>query len=113
MRILTLAQLEAAGACDDQRALFEKTFGLSVEITEALCLEHAASFRWEWASAHLLSPAAWAEYDRACTAAMAEYNRVRSPAWAEYDRMRAAVLAEYDRMRAAAWARAYIGDTAA
>src|SRR6185295_17160384 len=109
MRTLTLAQLKAAGACANQRALFEKTFGTRVEITEALCLEHAASFGWGWASAHLLSPAAqaeydrvtapaWAEYDRVCASAQAEYNRVTAPAQAEYDRVRAAAQAEYDRV---------------
>ena len=98
-RTLTLTTLKKKGACKGQVALFRTMFGQSVEITEALCVEHAAAFNWGWAAENLLTAPARAEYDR-----------VRAPAWAEYDRVTAPALAEYERVRAAAWARAYIGD---
>jgi hypothetical protein len=49
-RTLTLATLVALGACEDQRNLFHRNFGDSVEITVALCVQHAAEFRWGWAA---------------------------------------------------------------
>ena len=131
-RTLKIAQLK--GACADQRALFRKTFGASVEVTEALAIEHAALFDWAWAAENLLSaparaeydkacaPAwakydkacapAWAEYVKACAPALAEYEKVRAPAWAEYEKVRAAARAEYDKACAPAWAMAYIADGA-
>ena len=98
-RTLTLATLKKKGACKEQVALFRKMFGRSVEITEALCVEHAAVFSWGWAAENLLTAPAWAKHERVTAAALAECHRVTAPAWAEYD-----------RVTAAAWARAYIGD---
>jgi cell division septum initiation protein DivIVA len=120
-RTLTLATLKKKGACKEQVVLFRKMFGKSVEITEALCVEHAAVFSWGWAAENLLTAAALAEYQRVRAAALAEYQRVTAaalaecervtaPAWAEYARVTAAALAEYERVKAATWARAYIGD---
>ena len=131
-RSLTLAQLVAANACKHQRNLFAKLFGESVEVTEALCVEHVATFDWDWAGSHLLSAPAWAEcdkaraaaraeYDKACAAARAEcdkacaparaeYDKARAPAWTEYDKARAPAWTEYENAVAAAWARAYISD---
>ena len=70
-RTLTLATLKKKGACSDQRALFRKMFGKSVEITEALCVERAAAFNWVWAAENLLT-----------APAEAEYKRVTAQAWA-------------------------------
>jgi cell division septum initiation protein DivIVA len=120
-RTLTLATLKKKDACTDQLALFRKMFGESVEITEALCAEHAGMFSWNWAANHLLTaPAlaeyervkaqAWAEYERVTAPALAEYQRVTAPALAEYQRVRAPAWAEYERVKAQAWARAYISD---
>jgi hypothetical protein len=109
-RTLTLATLKKKGACKEQVALFRKMFGRSVEITEALCVEHAAVFSWGWAAENLLTAAALAEYQRVRAAALAKYQRVMAAALAEFGRVTAAALAEYERVKAAAWARAYIGD---
>jgi len=98
-RILTVSTLVALGACIEQRAKFKALFGDSVEITEALCVEHASTFNFDWAALHLLS-----------APARSEYERVRAAAWAEYERVTAAAWAEYDRVTAAAFARAYIND---
>jgi hypothetical protein len=110
-RTLTLTTLKKKGACKEQVALFRKMFGRSVEITEALCVEHAAVFSWGWAAQNLLTAPAWAECERVTAPALAEYQRVRAAALTEYQRVRAAALAEYQRVTAPAWARAYIGDT--
>ena len=120
-RTLTLATLKKKGACSEQVALFRKLFGKSVEITEALCAEHAKAFSWEWAAGNLLTAAACVEYRHVTAAAWAEYDRVVAPAWAEclrvaaaaleeYKRVAAAACAEYQRVTAAAWARAHISD---
>jgi hypothetical protein len=70
-RTLTLATLKKKGACSEQVALFRKMFGRSVEITEALCVEHASVFSWGWAARNLLTAPACAEYDRVTAAAWA------------------------------------------
>jgi hypothetical protein len=105
---ITLAQLKTADACADQRALFKKTFGASVEVTEALCASVADKFDWDWASAYLLGAPALAEYERARATAWAEYERVCAPAWADYERARATAMAEYERACATAFARVYL-----
>jgi len=113
MAKITLRQLKLAGACNSQVELFRATFGNSVEVTLATCLEHAQKFDWTWAARHILSPAAWAEYEKVCDAAWAEkvrasawaeYNKARDAAWAEYDKICAAAGAEYDKICAAAGA---------
>ena len=81
-RTLTLTALKKKGACSEQVALFRKMFGRSVEITEALCVEHASVFSWGWAARNLLMAPAWAEYDRVTAPARAEYERVAAPALA-------------------------------
>ena len=70
-RTLTLTTLKKKGACSEQVALFRKMFGRSVEITEALCVEHASVFSWGWAARNLLT-----------APALAEYLRATAPAWA-------------------------------
>jgi len=62
---ITLAQLNKAGACEAQTALFQKLFGKSVALTEALAVKHAQDFAFGWAARHLLSPSARAAYDAA------------------------------------------------
>ena len=98
-RVLTLATLIDKGACSSQVDLFRSRFGESVEVTAELCASVAAVFDWDWAARNLLSPPAWAEYER-----------VRAPAWAEDERVTAPASAEYERVRATAWAQSYIGD---
>ena len=93
---ITVKQLRALGACEDQVDLFQRLLGDSVEVTEALCVGHAQEFgagAWDWAAAHLLSPPARAAYEAA-----------RAPAWAEYDAATAPALATYEAARATAWA---------
>ena len=52
---ITLRQLIRADACEDQRELFEVTFGKSVEVTEELCAKYAQKFNFAWASVRLLN----------------------------------------------------------
>jgi cell division septum initiation protein DivIVA len=102
-RTLTLQQLVEHGACASQRSLFAAAFGAAVEVTEALALQHAATFTWGWA-ARLLSSAGCASYQRATDLARAEYERATDLAWAEYERAKALALAEYERATAPALA---------
>ena len=70
-RTLTLATLKSKGACVEQVALFRKMFGKSVQITEALCVEHASAFSWKWAAENLLTASAWATFEAAMASAWA------------------------------------------
>jgi hypothetical protein len=52
---ITTEKLENAGACYDQREVFEGLFPEgSVVVTEELCEKHSADFEWSWASTNLL-----------------------------------------------------------
>lgn len=53
-KLLTLTQLERAGACYTQSALFQKRFGNSVKVTEYICKKHAGAFSFYWAGISLL-----------------------------------------------------------
>jgi len=75
-RPLFLETLRNLAACADQRQRFADTFGESVDVTPELCVSVADQFSWDWAAEHLLSPEAWAEYERATRPAWAEFERV-------------------------------------
>ena len=96
-RTLTLATLKSKGACAPKVALFRKMFGKSVQITEALCVEHASAFSWKWAAENLLTASAQDAYEAAWVSAQDAYEA----AW---------VQDAYEAARASAWARAYISD---
>ena len=93
--LVTTAKLRDLGACRDQVDLFVALFGESVEVTKALCIEHAQKFNWNWAAKNLLPKTARAEYDHATASA-----------WDEYDHAKASARAEYERTKASAFARA-------
>ena len=101
---ITLRTLKAKGACRDQCKRFAALFPEGVEVTEALCIEHAAEFNWDWAAQSLLTAPALAEYEHVAAPALAEYERVKASALAEYERVKASALAEYQRTTATAWA---------
>ena len=105
---LTLAQLRKAGACASELNRLKIIFGISVVITEELCVDHAGDCNWDWAARHLLSRPALAEYNHVTAAAWVEYTRVTAPALAEYNRVTAPARAEYNRVTATAWANAYL-----
>ena len=96
-KIITLRQLDAKGACQDQRDKFKEIFGSQVEVTLDLCIKHAQDFDFNWAANHLLP-----------STAEAEYARVRAPAWAEYERVTAPARAEYERAMASAFFHAFM-----
>jgi hypothetical protein len=110
---ITLTQLRNLRACADQQKLFSQLFGESVEITEALCVEHATSFNWSWAAKRLLDIPALAEYGRVRDEASDEYERVRDAALDEYDRVCAPALAKYERVCAPAFASLFIAQETA
>ena len=120
-KIITLRQIDAKGACQDQRDKFKEIFGSQVEVTLDLCIKHAQDFDFNWAANHLLSSTAraeyarvrapaWAEYERVTASAEAEYERVTAPARAEYARVRAPARAEYERVKASAFFHAWEQD---
>ena len=84
-RPLTLATIKSKGACASQVALFRKMFGKSVDITEAICIEHAAAFSWNWASENLLSKPSSDAYDAAIKAARDAYRAAIKAASDAYD----------------------------
>ena len=50
----------------------------------------------------ILTPSAWAEYDKIEKSASAEYDKIEKLAWAEYERIRKPAWAEYDKIRKSA-----------
>lgn len=106
--ILTYKRLRAAGACAGQLALFRKMFGDQVEITEALCVEHAHTFNFFWAADHLLHEPAWQAYYAARVQARQAYDDAIAPARQAYDAAIAQAEQAYYAAIAQAWARAFI-----
>ena len=109
---ITLRTLQAEGACIEECTHFATLFPQGVEVTEALCIEHATEFNWGWAAQHLLTAPAWTKYKRATAIAWAEYERASVPAWgatwAEYERATAIALTEYRRVQASTFAKLYL-----
>lgn len=82
--------LRRKGACEPQVQLFESLFGYSeVEVTEALCIEHAKKFDWNWVADAFLSVPAWEDYQRVEEVAHEEYERTIASAWEELKRAKA------------------------
>jgi hypothetical protein len=96
--------LDALGACEEQVALFVRTFGdESIPITaRTVAKAHAAGLDVLWLAGSL-SNAALDEYAEVRDAALAEYEKVRVPALAEYQKVRDAALDEYQKVRVPAW----------
>lgn len=73
---ITAKELRDKQACKSQLERFVHLFGEGpVDVTAALCVEHASLFDWDWAARALLPAPAKAEYGR---------MRVVALAWAEY-----------------------------
>src|SRR6202034_1692729 len=89
---ITLQQLKAKGACEEQVALFAEHFGQGCEVTLEKCLSVAGIFDWSWAAKRFLLPTG-----------QAEYFRVGATAWTEYFRVEATARAEYEHTVATAW----------
>ena len=122
--IITLKQLTDARACSEQVALFEATFGDSVNVTVARARKVSGLFDWDFARRFLdgegkaayeaaVAPA-YAAYKAAMAAASAmapayaAYKAARATAWAAYKAAMAPAYAAYEAAMAAAWASAYI-----
>ncbi len=102
---LTYADLVRAGACAEQRAVFKKLFPKGVEVTVALCVEHASIFDWDWFASKLISdPTAWASYQDACTTAEASCQAAYATALASYKAACATAEASCQATRATALA---------
>ncbi len=93
MKTLKLQQLIDARACPAQVEEFRRRFGDRVEVTTELAESVAGDFDFRFAARHFLSPAAWAEFERARSAAVAEYWRTTAPAMAEFKRRQAQAFA--------------------
>ena len=85
---ITARMLQSKGACAEQVETFRRLWPRGVVPTEALAIEHASTFDFQWAATNLLGGPALAECERVCGPALAEYERVRGPALAEYKRVR-------------------------
>jgi hypothetical protein len=108
MKHITLAQLKKHDACTRQLLLFKQMFGDSVQVTEALAIEVAQQFDFDWAANKLLGESALAEYAKVQDLAWAEYHKMRDLAWAEYGKVCDLAVAEYHKVCASAFARLYI-----
>ncbi|MFA5900268.1 MAG: hypothetical protein WC829_14280 [Hyphomicrobium sp.] len=60
---VSAAILRRMTACKEQVDVFRAIFGTAtVSITEALCVEHADKFDWNWAARNLLPAPLYADY---------------------------------------------------
>lgn len=91
---ITLAMLEHAGACREQRDLFASLFPDGAELTVDLAVQHSIDFDWEWACC-LLSARGRAAYDKDRALATARYIDARAGIEAEYGKAAEAAYAEY------------------
>lgn len=113
--VITLAQLEKLGACEQQRELFKELFGKSVTVTEEVAALHAYSFDWPWAANYMLPFSARMEYITVVTRAYSDFEttiRAASQrACNNEDSYEAWRVAEetFTIAQATAFARAYIG----
>ena len=82
---ITIKQLRRLGACEKQVEKFERLFGPSVIVTEALCVKHAQDFSWNWAAGKLLSAPAREAYDEAAASARKAYDEATVPARKAYN----------------------------
>ena len=105
--IITLKQLTDARACSEQVALFEATFGDSVNVTVAKALKVAGKFDWHFAVLFLDDEGS-AAYEAARAPADAAYEAAMAPADAAYEAAMAPAAAAYEAAMAPAWASAYI-----
>ena len=109
---ITVKQLKRLKACDDQVALFEKTFGASAEVTLENCLIAAeAGLDFDWAALRLLTSRQRADYEAATAPARAAYRVATAPARADYEAAIAPAWADYEAATAQARA-AYLAATA-
>ena len=104
MRILTLKQLTAAEACEEQVELFTQHFSKSVEVTEGLAESLACLFDFDWAGRHLLTGPSGDEYYRVLASADAECRKMSKFADAEYSKVCVDARTEYDKVCEPSWA---------
>ena len=85
------------GACISQLDTYIATFGDDpLAITPALIIRAAeVGLDIDWAARRLLTPPAWAEYDRATRPARDEFDRAVNAAWEEHDRATRAARDEF------------------
>ena len=99
--IITLKQLTDARACSEQVALFEATFGDSVNVTVAKARKVAGKFDWYFA-VRFLDDEGSAAYKAAMAPAYAAYEAAMAPADAAYEAAMAPADAAYKAAMAAA-----------
>ena len=99
---ITVKQLKALGACEDQVKLFQDLFGPSVVVTEALCVQHAQKFSWGWAAQNFLSAPARKAYDEAAAPAWKAYKKAIARAWKAYQKASAPARKAYQEVTASA-----------
>jgi hypothetical protein len=85
MRKVTSRLLRQRGACEPQIDLFIALGGDRLELTEALCLEHAMQFNWTWAAHLLLTNEAHPRYLAAIRGARERYSQRVNRWWAFWD----------------------------
>lgn len=76
---------DLGNACREQFNLFVKLFPDGVEVTRAVCVEHAQVFDWTWAAHNLLSLAQHTAYREAVASAGKAYREVMASAREAYD----------------------------
>jgi hypothetical protein len=93
---ITLEGLKERGACPNQMALFEATFGDHVEVTKGLLLKWCHQFDLRWVAINYLTgerrkaykeavASAWKAYKEAVASAQKAYDAAVAPAWKAFE----------------------------
>ena len=98
---ITLTQIRALEACEEQAALFEERFGEEAEVTLANCIK-AIGLDFDFASLQFLTRSQRAAYREATAPALAAYEEAKAAAWDAYEKATAPALAARQTAKAPA-----------
>ena len=106
MKTITVKQLKAKDACEDQVQLFQETFGDTLELKskdQALKLAKvmAQEFDFDWASEELLND--FEAYKEAKAPLWKAYKEAEAPLWNAYKEAKAPLVKAYEEAGVPLW----------
>ncbi len=100
---ITTKWLREHDACSDAVKLFTKTFGGAADITAKNARRAAkCGLDLSWLAPLVLTPEAWADYEKATAPAWADYEKATAPARADYEKATDTARADYEKATATA-----------
>ena len=103
MHKITIDHLRKAGACVQQRGLFQEKFPDGAEVSEEVAASVAGLFDWDWASKNILHGDYLAAYEEAKAPLWTAYEEATAPLWTAYEEATAPLLTAYKEAEAPLW----------